>query len=99
MSLSMHRFLFIAAFSCITSFFGEEQETLSHSHFGKEKPPPEKSQPLPPLPFDADLFRRATQVLSFHGEFLFWRVQEGSLDYAMTMRNSAWGPTNSYAQG
>jgi hypothetical protein len=50
-------------------------------------------------PFDADLFRKDVEVFSAHGEFLFWRVQEGCLDYAMTMNQSAWGPSNCYANG
>lgn len=52
-----------------------------------------------PPPFDADLFRKEAQVWSGHGEFLFWRVQEGSLDYALSMKQSAWGPENCYANG
>ncbi|MEN9655055.1 MAG: hypothetical protein RL235_1167 [Chlamydiota bacterium] len=58
--------------------------------------PPSKNTPVP---FDADLFRRDAQVISGHGEFLYWRVQEGALDYALKMRGQAWGPTPSYAQG
>ena len=50
-------------------------------------------------PFDADLFRKDDQVCSAHGEFLFWRVQEGDLDYAIKMNQPAWGPSNCYADG
>lgn len=64
------------------------------SLIGKEPP-----QPPPPPPFDADLYRRDEQVFSFHGDFLFWRVQEGAIDYALAMQNSAWGPTECFAQG
>ena len=61
--------------------------------FGKE------SATIAPPPFDADLFRRDEQVFSLHGEFLFWRVQEGALDYSLTTHNNAWGPSHCYAQG
>lgn len=57
--------------------------------------PPETRSPA----FDDDLFKRDAQVISVHGEFLFWRVQEGALDYALKMRSAAWGPSTSYAQG
>ena len=57
-----------------------------------------KNQSTPP-PFDADLFRKDAQVWSGHAEFLFWRVQESSLDYALSMSQSAWGPSNCYASG
>lgn len=52
-----------------------------------------------PPPFDADLFRKCEQVFSVHGEFLYWRVQEGALDYALKMQEAPWGPTQNYAQG
>lgn len=67
---------------------------------------PPKSQPAPkpcgtscykPNPSDSDLFRKDTPVFSFHGSFLFWRVQEGALDYALKMHDAA--PAASYAQG
>lgn len=64
--------------------------TLASTLGAKEATPP---------PFDADLFRKDVQVWSGHGEFLFWRVQEGCLDYALTMKQSAWGPANCYANG
>ncbi len=51
-----------------------------------------------PPPFDADLFRRNEQVYSFHGDFLFWSVQEGALDYALSMTTPS-GLTQSYALG
>lgn len=56
-------------------------------------------EPDSPPPFDADLFRKDVQVMSASGEFLFWRVQEGALDYALTMKQTAWGPSNCYANG
>ena len=49
--------------------------------------------------FDADLFRRDKQVYSFDVVFLFWRAQEGALDYATRMNEDAWGPTECFAQG
>lgn len=52
-----------------------------------------------PPPYDADLFQKNKQVISGHAEFLYWRVQEGCLDYALTMDTQAWGPTLNYAQG
>lgn len=52
-----------------------------------------------PPPFDADLFRQNAQVVSIEGEFLFWRVQEGALDYSLRMQRSGWGPAECYAQG
>ena len=48
--------------------------------------------------FDADLYRKNEQVWSAHAEFLFWRVQEGSLDYALRMKQPVGGPPY-YAQG
>ncbi len=69
---------------------------LTGTLIGVEK----KTTPPPTLPpFDADLYRKDQQVISFHGEFLFWRVQEGALDYATKMRGNAWGPSQCYAQG
>jgi hypothetical protein len=52
-----------------------------------------------PPPFDADLFRRDVQCFSFDSEFLYWRLQEGALEYALSMTNSGWGPSECYAQG
>jgi len=52
-----------------------------------------------PQPFDADLYRKDEQVFSFHGDFLFWRIQEGALDYALSMTQTGWGPTQCFAQG
>lgn len=58
-----------------------------------------KNQSMHPPPYDADLFKRDIEVFSVHSEFLYWRVQEGALDYALKMRHEAWGPTPSFAQG
>ncbi|MBI3508613.1 MAG: hypothetical protein HY069_03120 [Chlamydiia bacterium] len=74
---------------------------LAICYAGKQEDiPPPKSSKNPP-PYDADLFRREEQVISIDAEFLFWRVQEGCLDYALVMNHTAWGPalTNNYAQG
>lgn len=51
-----------------------------------------------PPAYDADLFKRDASVFSFHASFLFWRVQEGALDYALKMQQpSPSGPV--FAQG
>lgn len=57
-----------------------------------------KNQPTT-LDFDADLFRKDEQVFSTEAQFLFWRVQESSLDYALSMDQAPWGPDNCYANG
>jgi hypothetical protein len=60
-----------------------------------ESPVPQK-----PPAYDADLFKRDVQVFSFYAEFLYWRVQEGALDYALKMRHPAWSAlSDSFAQG
>lgn len=48
--------------------------------------------------YDADLFKRDTPAFSFHGSFLFWRVQESALDYALKMQHTSPSGTV-YAQG
>ncbi len=58
---------------------------------------PVKSCPKP-VPYDADLFRKEVPVYSGHGSFLFWRIQEGALDYALKMKESSPAATN-YAIG
>lgn len=66
------------------------------------KKPAEESvvkKPVNPCPPDADLYRRDESVFSFHGEFLFWRVQESALDYALKMERPAWGTSPAWAQG
>jgi hypothetical protein len=68
--------------------------------FGSDhKWPPEKASKGETQPFDADLFHRCNQVYSFDATFLFWRVQEGALDYALKMKESGWGPSECFAQG
>ncbi len=57
-------------------------------------------QPEPPsVGCVPDLFKRYDQVFSAHAEFLLWSVATGDLDYALKMRNDAWGPSPSFAQG
>lgn len=85
------KYFFTLALS-LASLANAKQEKFPHKH-------PEDYPPPPPPAFDADLFRRDVQVFSSHGEFLFWRIQEGALDYALAMQNSSWGPTQNYAQG
>lgn len=59
-----------------------------------------KQNPPPPPPWDADLFRRNESVVSGHVEFLYWKPEEGALDYALKMKTPAWSNTvDSYAQG
>ena len=61
--------------------------------------PPNKSSKEPP-PYDANLFNQDKQVYSGHVEFLFWRVEEAALDYALKMDNPAWSTVStSFAQG
>lgn len=50
-------------------------------------------------PNDNDLFKRDEEVFSLHAEFLFWRVEEGALDYALKMKHPAWGVTPAWANG
>src|SRR3990167_3924571 len=58
-----------------------------------------QKSPTSPPPFDADLFRKDAEGFSVHGDFLYWSVQEGALDYAIKMIHSAWGPEFCFAQG
>lgn len=60
-----------------------------------------KKEELPCCPeFDADLFRKDEQVFSGHAEFLYWTIEEGSLDYALKMKTPDWGSGDTnYAQG
>ena len=45
--------------------------------------------------YDCDLFSKDKKVLFFNLEFLYWTVNEGALDYAIKMKNPAWGtPTD-----
>jgi len=51
------------------------------------------TQAPPPPAWDANLFRSDKQVVSGHLEFLYWKAQEGCLDYAVKMKSPAWTPT------
>jgi len=51
-----------------------------------------------PAPYDADLYHKNQEVISVHGEFLYWTVQEGALDFAQKMNQPA-PVTPSYAIG
>src|SRR5690348_11615708 len=73
----------------LTSPVPSRKKIITRKH-SKEKEPP---------PFDADLYRRDVQAFTLSGEFLYWRVQEGALDYALSMTGTAWGPSECYAQG
>lgn len=48
---------------------------------------------------EPDLFKRYDQVFSGSVEFLYWTIAEGALDYALKMKQNAWGPTAAFAQG
>jgi len=50
-----------------------------------------------PKPYDADLYNKDQEVVSVHGEFLYWTVQEGAIDYAQKMNHQA--PATSYGIG
>jgi len=41
--------------------------------------------------YDADLFRKDKKVFFVNGEFLYWIVSEGGLDYAIKMKKAPWG--------
>lgn len=77
----------LAAIAFTLPLFGADQDISSHT---TSKEPP---------PFDADLFRRDVQCFALQGEFLYWRVQEGALDYALKMTKNGWGPSECFAQG
>ncbi|WP_420420806.1 Lpg1974 family pore-forming outer membrane protein [Simkania sp.] len=55
-------------------------------------PPPDPEK-------EAQLFNKNEPGFLINGEFIYWNVQEGALDYAIRMRNRSWGPTPSFAQG
>ena len=44
-----------------------------------------EQKPAAPARYDADLFRRNTEVVSAQTEFLYWSVQENAIDYAVKM--------------
>lgn len=52
-----------------------------------------------PVEVEPDLFKKNDQVFATNFEFLYWTVIEGGLDYALKMRQNAWGSTPSFAQG
>ncbi|MGE0831119.1 MAG: Lpg1974 family pore-forming outer membrane protein [Simkaniaceae bacterium] len=53
----------------------------------------------PPPPQELDLFNKSKPAFIINGEFLYWTLSEGALDYAIRMKRPAWGPTDSFAQG
>lgn len=53
----------------------------------------------PPKPKEQELFNKDDQGVIINGEFIYWNVQEGALDYAIRMKSAAWSQTESYAQG
>ncbi len=55
---------------------------------------PESEQPAVGS-YDYDLFRKDKKVLFINAELLYWTVNEGALDYAIKMKQPAWGnPTD-----
>ena len=55
--------------------------------------------PPPCSAYDFDLYHKDLEVWFASGEFLYWTVDEGALDYAQRMKQPAWSPTASYASG
>ncbi len=55
-----------------------------------QQQPPQENQ---------DLFNKDDAAFLISGEFLYWTVSEGALDYAIRMRGPSWSSGNSYAQG
>jgi hypothetical protein len=74
-----------------TALYSQDLEELSKPLYGINSYDPELDGP--------DLFRRNEQICSVHLDFLYWTVDQGSLDFALKMKHPAWGPTPSYAQG
>jgi len=58
-----------------------------------------KAAASPPPSYDADLFRKDKKVIFVNAEFLYWTVNEPGLDYALSMKQPAWGPSSVYANG
>lgn len=48
---------------------------------------------------DQDLFSKDDAAFLITGEYLYWTVSEGALEYAIRMQYPSWGPSDSYAQG
>ncbi len=93
------------ALSCLTlSLFADEitSETASDVVWIKEPVVANKKKVERPVQervvtcsYDCDLFSKDKKVLFVNLEFLYWTVNEGSLDYAIKMKKPAWGtPTD-----
>jgi hypothetical protein len=50
---------------------------------------PCEKQPAGCIPFDADLYKRCTEIYSASAEFLYWQAIGGGLDYALKMKQPA----------
>lgn len=52
------------------------------------------TQSINPKPgdYDYDLFSEHKRVVFVNAEFLYWTVNESAADYAIKMKNPAWGP-------
>jgi hypothetical protein len=85
------------ALCCLTSALFAEEEVAANQ---PQKLP--KSTPEHPIPekvvtcsYDCDLFSKDVKVFFTNIEVLYWTVNEGALDYAVKMKNPAWGdPTD-----
>lgn len=88
--------------------FGVALCSLTMSLYATEmvgaKQPPKASKNAPERPveqkvvtcsYDCDLFSKDTKVYFINLEFLYWAVNEGALDFAIKMKQPAWGnPTD-----
>ena len=93
----------ILSFLCLASSLAAT-ETRPHPPETQPHPPSFQPSRPPPKPEEVDLFNRNDQAFILNGEFIYWTVSEGALDYAIRMKRPAWGlPNNnnsiSYAQG
>lgn len=58
-----------------------------------------KNEPQTKPAYDADLFKKDMRAVFIDGEFLYWTVEEASLDYAISMNSTAWSTDTNYALG
>lgn len=70
--------------SLVATAFAEGEVATRQS---QEKKPVKES-------YDYDLFRKDKKILFINAEFLYWSVTEGALDYAIKMKQPAWGQTS-----
>jgi hypothetical protein len=92
------------ALSCLTlSLFADEKadkiawirENVVANAANKKKVEHPVQEKVITCSYDCDLFSKDKKVLFVNLEFLWWTVNEGALDYAIKMKNPAWGtPTD-----